>query len=195
MLLDLSRNVVHCLVDECSKSVVVRTVGDDTRKDLGMLYHVDSTGEVKVTLSLKPLASVQRGSTTCYETVLPIHHVLPIRADRYQKKSKSKGATTEHFEVTSFRGNSASGRTLWRVELRVTLHNGRWLVGVYTPSSDGRLVETAAFSSKRLEPHAVVGETPLQRAAKVQETQQNGDIQIDWTPPHNAWGRLLDDDD
>jgi hypothetical protein len=184
VLLDLTRQTLHVLVDECRHSLVVRTLGYVEHADQGMVFHYDTTERATKVTAIPASAKLIKGALQCYETRIPIEKA----AATYGRQGKP--ISTERFEAATLHAISRDGKDLWRIQLRVTIHKEKWLVGVYGGPD---MVEFAAFTAKDLR----AGHYDMFPLNRVDTAPEKIDVaSLNFVPApavRNVWTMLRDD--
>ena len=187
MLIDVSHKPLIIFPEECTSSVVVRSVGDKTVSGLV------TQGESPVIVDIKPGASLKRGTVTCYETKLPLGRTgyVPSR-DRQMAHQQAHNivAIVTPFEVASVYTDILTKRPgTWRASIRVEflpkLRKSPWVVSVLDGTT-GVMLSSVAVSGLDTNPF-VTDMFPLKKLQDQGITDSGA--------PATAWTRLLEHED
>lgn len=206
MIIDLSRRPLIIYPEECTASVVVRSVGNRTVSGFVSFWVMPDRAGRRM-IDLGPDAQMTKGDVTCYETRLPLpgakvvtngHSPYEYVYEGDQRRGRPQGRPgsdpekeklafpPDPFECPSVWKDMLTGTTgTWRVNVRIEyvlrMKKAPWIVSVID-GVNGTTLSTVAVSG--LDPNPLVADSlPLKRA--VAKTAL----------PGNAWTRILDDDD
>lgn len=177
MLIDVSTKPIRIIVDECSRSVIIRTLaGRDA--DGFVIQNAQDQKYKRRAASIEPLGRLLKGPYTCMEFRLP-----QLKADPDPYRGAGDHADPRSYVCVTFFKDLFSHRLgVWRINIIVEHDKGQhWLVTIQDETND---LPLATLASKELDdaPEALFNElSPVQRYLKTKESR------------NTVWDRLLID--
>jgi hypothetical protein len=183
MILDFSHRPIKVVIDDCVKSIVVRSMSSPDADGLVRRWE-ESKGGKRWPEEVAPTVRMPRGGVTCFETRLPLLHIQPRTPKRGKyAATESLPVLPSPFEVVSFyKDNLTEKSGTWRLNIIIELHTNRrqWFVTVQDETNSLAL---ATVMVKDLETSPAYQEsTPLQRFIRTEGR------------PVSAWDRIMEDD-